>query len=774
MTQFKCLGSLLRITIPFLLLFCIISPIRATHIRAGEIVVERASSSGYTYKITVIGYSDTGSSVVFGGGEIDFGDGSTLILAENADEDGITIIEDEVAYNYYEIQHTYSTFGRYTISYSERNRNAGVLNMSNSVDTPFYVETTVLLDPFVGLNSTPIFLVPPVDKGAVGVSFLHYPGAYDSDGDSLSFRLSTPRQGLNEFVSNYLSPVDPDFYSNYQKGNEAKNGTPSFEIDYETGKLTWNAPGSPGEYSVAFVVDEWRKVEGKWIRMGSITRDMQIIIEETSDKKPEIEKLSDLCVGAGETVSTTISASDPDGHEVKIEGFGAPFEFESDAAVLTNEGEFEPTPSHQNFEWNTTCEQVRADPYVIFVKATDNPELGPKLVDFEFFEIHLTVPSPSGLVVGEYAAGEVSLSWDSYNECSTTGVNVWRKLGGGIPVTNDCEVQDLEQLGYTNITSSTDKTTYNDQNLIAGAMHCYSLQAGVLDEIEGVSKPSEDVCFTMPAISAVPIKVDVTKTAETNGTVELEWLSPFDLVDASTLEPFTYEVFRGSSESDLNKIATTDELNYIDSDVNTTSKLYYRIDTYDKSNKLVEKSAVASTIDLSVRNAGLSVQLEWKVDAPWSVFDTDHIIYRDHVDSADPGKFKEIGRVDPTKGMRYSDEDTKLKPGIDYTYYIQVDGDYHNPDITHAINNRSQQMVSQVVIQSTEIHNEKILVFPNPFSHVLNIRNLGVKERFSLISSDGKVLLNDIGSTRLDGSHLNAGIYYLRLSSGKTIRLVKK
>ena len=41
----------------------------ATHIRAGEIIAERVSTQTLTYKITVVGYTDTRSSVIFGPGK---------------------------------------------------------------------------------------------------------------------------------------------------------------------------------------------------------------------------------------------------------------------------------------------------------------------------------------------------------------------------------------------------------------------------------------------------------------------------------------------------------------------------------------------------------------------------------------------------------------------------------------------------------------------------------------------------------------------------------
>ena len=48
----------------------------STHIRAGEIIAKRISTTSLTYEFTIIGYTDTGSEVEFGGGTFYFGDGN--------------------------------------------------------------------------------------------------------------------------------------------------------------------------------------------------------------------------------------------------------------------------------------------------------------------------------------------------------------------------------------------------------------------------------------------------------------------------------------------------------------------------------------------------------------------------------------------------------------------------------------------------------------------------------------------------------------------------
>src|SRR5690606_23601384 len=139
-----------------------------THIRAGEITAKRLGCNGFTYEFTLTAYRDTGSDILFGNGIFDFGDGETVSL----NPEGFfkkELIDDEIEMVQFKLQHTYSGNGSFTVSYNEDYRNANIVNMNNSVTVPFFVETTIRLDPFFGCNDSPVFLIPPIDKGAVGV-----------------------------------------------------------------------------------------------------------------------------------------------------------------------------------------------------------------------------------------------------------------------------------------------------------------------------------------------------------------------------------------------------------------------------------------------------------------------------------------------------------------------------------------------------------------------------------------------------------------------------
>ncbi|MEX0883825.1 MAG: gliding motility-associated C-terminal domain-containing protein, partial [Cyclobacteriaceae bacterium] len=117
------------------LLLSFINQSFATHIRAGEIIAERVSTQTLTYRITVVGYTDTRSTVVFGPGEIDFGDGRKEVLNTESDFTVTESLGDNIEKNVFVITHTYQGPGNYTIRFMEFNRNANTLNMDQSVDT---------------------------------------------------------------------------------------------------------------------------------------------------------------------------------------------------------------------------------------------------------------------------------------------------------------------------------------------------------------------------------------------------------------------------------------------------------------------------------------------------------------------------------------------------------------------------------------------------------------------------------------------------------------
>ncbi|HTE28776.1 MAG TPA: hypothetical protein VK666_00270, partial [Chryseolinea sp.] len=376
-----------------LLMICAAFQARATHLRAGEIIAVRENCSSLTFTITITVYTNTKNTTVLFGGDtelLNFGDGTpSVAVPETPNIIRLDLNPDgSVATASFTIQHTYPGIGRYVISYKEPNRNEGVLNMDASVNTTFYLETELSVDPFLGCNNTPRLLVAPIDQACSGAAFTHNPGAYDPDGDSLSYEMVVPFSDRNTEVINYKSPNDAKFYTNFGTANEEGTGTPTFAINAVDGTITWNAPGAVGEYNIAFHIIEWRKKNGKYYRVGYVRRDMQILVDDCDNKRPDLIIPKDTCVVAGTTLDEIIQGIDPDGDKVKIEAFSEIFNFPVSQSPATYKpvpkvDDFLPVTAETKFHWETECIHVKDQPYQVVFKITDKPLNGPRLVTFK-------------------------------------------------------------------------------------------------------------------------------------------------------------------------------------------------------------------------------------------------------------------------------------------------------------------------------------------------------------------------------------------------------
>ena len=124
----------------------------------------------------------------------------------------------------------------------DQNRNDNVENIPGSVNVPFTIRTTLRIDAMVGDNSTPILTYPPIDKAKLYHVFIHNPGAFDPDGDSLSYKLSVCLGDDGLPIPGYTLPYATD----------------SIVVDEITGDLIWANPAQIGIVNVAMLIEEWR------------------------------------------------------------------------------------------------------------------------------------------------------------------------------------------------------------------------------------------------------------------------------------------------------------------------------------------------------------------------------------------------------------------------------------------------------------------------------------------------------------------------------------
>ena len=674
----------------------------ATHIRAGEIIAERINIQTLTYQITVVLYTDTRSSVIAGPGRINFGDGREDQLNTASSFSVVEDLGDQIEKNTFVVEHTFQGPGKYKIRFQEFNRNDLTLNMDNSVDTPFYVETEINIDPFFGVNNSPILTIPPVDNGAVNVRYIHNPGAYDPDGDSLSYEMDIPKQQFERTVNNYRSPGNPEFSQSQEDGT-----TPAFlRIDPVFGDLIWDAPGTAGQFNVAFRIIEWRKINGVFVEIGYVVRDMQIIIENSNNRRPELLLPPDLCVEAGTLIEEIIQGTDPDGDPIKIEVFGEPISITSSPASYSPENEFQPQPGIVDFTWQTVCNHVRAREYEVRVRITDEPRSGPKLVDIKTWRIKVVGPSPVWDEIEQLPGRNAELTWDPY-VCANSAdeMQIWRRINSDPYMPDSCETgirAGYELIGTTNMETFSFSDFNGGEGLAPGNTYCYRLVAGFPEPRSGESIVSEEICITIDVDVPIITNVSIEETDPTSGAIFVKWTPPYDIDKVQFPGPYSYEVIRSEGFTGIaNRISlgiTTDTL-FTDTDLNTENLVYnYKVVLLDNNTK-IDTSSAASSVRLEPTIINEAIELNWTFNVPWNnqIVDFQHEVYRNRTDpeAADEDTFVKIADVDVIQnGFTYLDDGSfngvPLIKELEYCYYVITKGAYNVDGLVYPLENKSQ------------------------------------------------------------------------------------
>ncbi|SVE04528.1 uncharacterized protein METZ01_LOCUS457382, partial [marine metagenome] len=159
--------------------------LKATHNRAGEITYKQIGP--LTFEITLITFTDPSTPAHQQRTELYFA------FSDNTQDTfpriSETLVGNNISRNEYVGVHTFPSVGTYIIAMEDPNRNAGIVNIPNSVDVSFYLESILMINPLIGNNSSPILLNSPIDKAMVGIPFIHNPSAFDMDGDSLGYSI---------------------------------------------------------------------------------------------------------------------------------------------------------------------------------------------------------------------------------------------------------------------------------------------------------------------------------------------------------------------------------------------------------------------------------------------------------------------------------------------------------------------------------------------------------------------------------------------------------
>ena len=664
----------------------------SSHIRAGEIIAERTSTADLTYHFTLVLYTSNDGPTISPTASIKASDGW-----ESAEVNFTSAINlgNDVTRMIFEFDRTFPGPNAYTITYQEFNRVGGIQNMTASGSSPFFLETFLLIDGFLGQNSSPELLVPPIDNGATNQIYNYNPGAFDIDGDSLAYKIIVPLQDSGLTVLDYVNPGDPLF----------SGGNNSFTLNPLNGNLVWDFPDVAGLYNVAFIVEEYRA----GLRIGYVHRDMQINIIETENIKPELILPENKCYLANDTIIEYITAGDANGDDLELIAFGGVLNNTISLASFVQDSI---NPASATFTWAPACQDARDEPYQVIVKADDKPSHNPNpsLVDIEVWEMLIYGPPVQNLTSNPNPVqSSITLNWNSY-ECNFGGVllEVWRKDCSD-PTTIECD-DYLGDYGYVKIDSiPASLTTYTDDDkgvgLKDGRSYCYRVVAKFPEPQGGVSIPSNETCEFNDTQRPYMLNVDVTETSTTDGEIFIRWT---DRISGGNAPKFRLYRAEGETppDTDYELVAgftNSDDTSFTDVGLNTQDLQY----SYKAKITGAEESNHASSVRLDALPESEKVELTWHADVPWSLSSgLMHDIYRFYESKGDTGYIL-IDQVEVLKDadMVYIDtgqyNNIALNDEDTVCYYVLTRGQYCNDQINNneVLENRSQRIC--VVPQDT-------------------------------------------------------------------------
>ncbi|MCR5886776.1 gliding motility-associated C-terminal domain-containing protein [Hymenobacter sp. J193] len=747
MTQLVLPDQLRRLWAVVLVLLAALSarPAQATHLRAGDIQVTADTTANpipgryffklVTYAVTDAKANDDDRETIF------FGDGTSSGLDAIVRE-STTPLGNNVSRNVYRFSHIYNAPGPYTIHYIGENRNPSIRNINggSSANINIYLYAKIIIDPALKGNRSPVLSAPPIDLAAVRQVYLHNPAGSDADGDSLAYKLVECRYVPGGVASVRGNTPEPKVVPAYRYPDDqastvspggvqvpfagppaAQEGRPAiFTQDVLTGQIVWNSPSMAGEFNVAFVVEEWRRVEGATpVKIGEILRDMQITVSPTDNLRPILTLPRDICIIAGDSARGVVRAVDPNGDPIDLTAFGGLL---ARTPVLTPPGyeRFRATfrqkqrtaPVSGVFRWRSTCADVAEQPYQIVFRASDDPGNNEvPLIDQGVWRITVVGPPPENLQATPEALG-INLTWNLYECQNASRILIYRREGPGNFEPDTCNPGIPTSAGYVQIGEVAANTReFRDDNkgrgLERGKTFCYRIYAEFPLPAGGKSLASQEVCAKIEGRPILLTNVTVERTGVTDGSIKVVWTKPV-LASGAFFTPSGYRLYRSEGINSTPTVLVTAPIRnlndtvYVDSNLNTQEKAFtYRVEFFSSkiqggTDEIVEAPPAASSVRLEGTPTAVSdgINLTWQYQVPW-----DNTVRPTRIYRRDQGAttYTLITTVPggATSGT-YLDKGTATAPlrkNQEYCYYVETDGEYKTPPIGPLLNKSQEKCV---------------------------------------------------------------------------------
>jgi gliding motility-associated-like protein len=655
----------------------------ATHNRAGEIIYEHVS--GYTYKVTIITITKVSAPADRPWLKIYWGDEPENILDTDLDSLSRSVEffypNTDAKRNEYFGFHTYAGPGIYNLRVEDPNRNGGVMNITNSIQQVFGIQSQLVISPGLGHNNSVQLLNPPTQEACIYQMWMHNPAAYDPDGDSLSYAL-VPCLGEDGLA---LSLGDIPAWE--LPSEVTSETTDLFTIDALTGNVMWTVPLLAGEYNIAIKVSEYRN----GVLIGYVIRDMQVTVVTCNNVPPIILPIPDRCVTAGDDVWFQLNASDPNGDNIALQAFGGPLSNVSHPATFN--------PSSFVFTWEPLCEEIRYQPYQMTFQATDDGYVNLSFI--ETMTITVVAPEVENPSVNPINSS-IEVSWSPhacspiFSEYQGTQVDylIYRRNGlyGFDPA--NCELGVPDYTGYELIATvpNVNSDVYMDESVNFGANYCYMIVAQWPDG--GLSYASDEVCAQLSKEVPVLTQVSVVETAFDSGIDSITWSPPSELDVVQYPGPYQYQLYHRIAGSASENLIWSGPISS-DFMLLDTAFVHENINTIGVSNRY-RVELLSNGISVGFSNDAMSpwlsltpmdnaVQVSVVEDVPW-----DNIRYAYYRKSESDVDFELF--LDTTISTII---DTGLVNNKQYCYVVKTTGTYGNPTIKDPLINWSQKACAQ-------------------------------------------------------------------------------
>ena len=412
-------------------------------------------------------------------------------------------------------------------------------------------------------NSSPAFLNRPVPFFCNNTMNTFNHNAFDSDGDSLVFRLAHPYSGaratgngvpggrppytLVEFLSPFtfrdalgrqrLMPTNPVF-----------NGV---LIDRNTGEVRVR-PTQQGLFVITVEVDEYRvdPITQTTTYMGSVRRDIQFVVGScgsTVTPSYASNQQTEFTVSAGDSLCFDIEASDPGGNDLFFRRSGPIFgggNVPPPFATLVDSFQTDSILSVE-FCWETTCNSARTEPYLVTTSIT-NDQCNTANETFSITVVpRVLVPPPSSLnCLDRIDQNTLSIDFTPPNDFKDFGqYYLYRSTNGG-------NFNLIDSITDTTATSWVDdNANNNDENYYA-----YFIRSVNDCGVQGLfSDTIGSIALTVDSINARNAALEWNAPYQSfNGTFELYYDdgSGFSFFDTTrqTTYPFNSCDFAGDFE----------------------------------------------------------------------------------------------------------------------------------------------------------------------------------------------------------------------------------